>query len=214
MLKGRAKKGKIHTICDKQVVCYNGDQVAHQFVKHFDDFLGTEHPVGDLEANDMFCNKLSEDEARSMVGSISEAEIKSAMFDIDDSKAPGPDGFSSAFFKKAWRIIGNDVCCAIKEFFDNGKLLGEVNATLISLIPKTKTPNTVIDIRPIACCNVLYKCISKIITNRIKPMLNKLVSCNQSAFIPGRKIQDNILLTQEIRKGTIGKMVLRGLLLK
>ncbi|GJW81501.1 RNA-directed DNA polymerase, eukaryota, reverse transcriptase zinc-binding domain protein [Tanacetum coccineum] len=80
-------------------------------------------------------------------------------------------------------------------------MLGEVNATLISLVPKVQTPEKVTDFRPIACCNVLYKCISKIITNRIKPVLNFLVSSNQSAFVPGRSIHDNILLTQEIMKG-------------
>nr|GEU60523.1 hypothetical protein [Tanacetum cinerariifolium] len=51
-------------------------------------------------------------------------EIKAAMFGIKDDKAAGPDGFTSKFFKKAWAIIGQDVCCAIREFFTFGKLLG------------------------------------------------------------------------------------------
>ncbi|GKA13247.1 hypothetical protein Tco_0692893 [Tanacetum coccineum] len=63
------------------------------------------------------------------------------------------------------------------------------------------TPNKVSDFMPIACCNVLYKCISKVLTNRIKKGLEMVVSSNQSAFISGRYIQDNILLTQELLKG-------------
>ncbi|GKE42877.1 RNA-directed DNA polymerase, eukaryota, reverse transcriptase zinc-binding domain protein, partial [Tanacetum coccineum] len=78
---------------------------------------------------------------------------------------------------------------------------GEVNATLIALVPKMKTPLKVTDFRPIACCNVVYKCISKILTNMIKHVLNKLVDQNQSAFLPGRAITDNILLTQELLRG-------------
>jgi hypothetical protein len=53
------------------------------------------------------------------------------------------------------------------------------------------------DYRPIACCNVLYKIISKIICNRIKPFLPLLISENQSAFIPGRYIAENVLLAHE-----------------
>ncbi|GJY09974.1 putative RNA-directed DNA polymerase, eukaryota, reverse transcriptase zinc-binding domain protein [Tanacetum coccineum] len=53
------------------------------------------------------------------------------------------------------------------------------------------------DYRPISCCNVLYECISKIITNRIIEGIKEFVSDNQSAFIPGRRISDNILITQE-----------------
>lgn len=58
-----------------------------------------------------------------------------------------------------------------------------------------------LDFRPIACCNVIYKCISKILTNRIKNGLSKIVSLNQSAFVPGRHIQNNILITQELLRG-------------
>nr|GFA31820.1 reverse transcriptase domain-containing protein [Tanacetum cinerariifolium] len=68
----------------------------------------------------------------------------------EDSKAPDLDGFTAAFFKKSWRVIGNDVCKAVKEFFSSGRMLGEINATLISLIPKVETPNKVTDFRLIA----------------------------------------------------------------
>ncbi|GJX74877.1 RNA-directed DNA polymerase, eukaryota, reverse transcriptase zinc-binding domain protein, partial [Tanacetum coccineum] len=113
----------------------------------------------------------------------------------------GPNGFTAKFFKKAWNVIGDDVCKAVTEFFLKGKLLGELNATLINLVPKISTPNKVSDFRPIACCNVVYKCISKVITNRVKNALDSIVNKNQSAFIPERQITDNILLTQELLKG-------------
>ncbi|GJR93739.1 RNA-directed DNA polymerase, eukaryota, reverse transcriptase zinc-binding domain protein [Tanacetum coccineum] len=87
------------------------------------------------------------------------------------------------------------------KFFGNERLLEEVNATLISLVPKVATPSKDSKYRPIACCNVLYKCISKILTNRIRKALKGLVDENQSAFISGRQIQDNIMLAQEFLKG-------------
>nr|GEW44191.1 RNA-directed DNA polymerase, eukaryota, reverse transcriptase zinc-binding domain protein [Tanacetum cinerariifolium] len=55
---------------------------------------------------------------------ISDVEVKNAMFDIEDSKAPGPNGYTARFYKSAWRIIGKDVCKEIQDLFVNGKLLG------------------------------------------------------------------------------------------
>ncbi|GKD92488.1 RNA-directed DNA polymerase, eukaryota, reverse transcriptase zinc-binding domain protein [Tanacetum coccineum] len=121
---------------------------------------------------------ISNKDAEAMVKSVSDVEVKAALFDIYDNKSPRPYGYSAKFYKKAWTIIGRDVCNVVKEFFKNGKILGEVNATLITLVPKVGASQKVSDYRPIACCNVLYKIISKILTNRIKHALHKLV--NQS----------------------------------
>ncbi|GKC52243.1 RNA-directed DNA polymerase, eukaryota, reverse transcriptase zinc-binding domain protein [Tanacetum coccineum] len=180
VIKGRRSRNRVDIICDENGNNYGKDEV----------------PLEDL-----FSNVLSNDEAEEMIKEVSDKEIKVALFDIGDNKAPGPDGFSSVFFKKAWNVVGIDVYDGIKEFFSKGQMLGELNATLITLIPKIQNPLKVSDFKPIACCNVLYKCISKILTNRIKSALKKLVQNNQSAFIPGRLIQDNIFLSQEILRG-------------
>ncbi|GKD95568.1 putative RNA-directed DNA polymerase, eukaryota, reverse transcriptase zinc-binding domain protein [Tanacetum coccineum] len=136
-----------------------------------------------------------------MVRDVKYDVIKSVIFSMGDDKAPGPNAFTAAFFKKAWDVVGGDVTCAIRDFFfSNGKLLKEINHTFISLIPKITTPARINDYRPISCCNVLYKCISKIIANRVKEGLGDIVSINQSAFVPGRRISDNILLAQELMR--------------
>ncbi|GKC76070.1 RNA-directed DNA polymerase, eukaryota, reverse transcriptase zinc-binding domain protein, partial [Tanacetum coccineum] len=166
-----------------------GEAVVEDFVKHFNAFWGNNHTVSPIEDSVyLFSKKLTKEEASWMIREVSDNEIKDAMFNIRDNKAPSPDGFTSTFLKKAWGVVGSDVYKAIKEFFTNGKLVGEVNATVISLVPKIPTPNKVTYYRPIVCCNVMYKCISKILTNRIKDALNKLVNKNQSAFIPDRWI--------------------------
>nr|GEW18131.1 RNA-directed DNA polymerase, eukaryota, reverse transcriptase zinc-binding domain protein [Tanacetum cinerariifolium] len=66
------------------------------------------------------------------------------MFQIDGNKASGPYGCSLLLFKKAWNIVGKDICKSIMEFFDSGKMLKEINSTLISLIPKIQTPSKII----------------------------------------------------------------------
>ncbi|GJT28636.1 putative RNA-directed DNA polymerase, eukaryota, reverse transcriptase zinc-binding domain protein [Tanacetum coccineum] len=138
------------------------------------------------------------DIASNMVRPVTNEEIKAAMFDIGDEKASGPDGYTSVFFKKGWSIIGPDICNVVHDFFSNGQILKEINHTFLELIPKVATPLKVNDYRPISCCNVIYKCISKILTKRVIEGIKEVVSDNQSAFIPGRRISDNILITQEL----------------
>lgn len=96
------------------------------------------------------------------------------------------------------RGVGNDVVRAIKSFFASGCLLREVNATAIALIPKVPNPTKWKDYRPISCCNTIYKYISKIIANRIKPVLPHRRCKKQTTFVEGRRIGDNILLSQEL----------------
>ncbi|GKC61593.1 RNA-directed DNA polymerase, eukaryota, reverse transcriptase zinc-binding domain protein [Tanacetum coccineum] len=117
---------------------------------------------------------------------VSDKEIKATMFDIDDNRSHDHDGYTSNFIKKAWLVIGTDL--------QNAK--------------------NVTDYRPIACWNVLYKCISKVLTNRIKSGLDTLVSMNQSAFIKERQIQDNIMVAQEVLKGYNRKGVAKRCSLK
>ncbi|GJS63485.1 putative RNA-directed DNA polymerase, eukaryota, reverse transcriptase zinc-binding domain protein [Tanacetum coccineum] len=143
-------------------------------------------------------DQLSSDVANHMIHDVSDQEIREAMFVMGDNKAPSPYGYIAAFFKEACDIFATDVTKAIKEFFTNGVLMKELNYTILALILKVTYPMKIIDYRPISCCNILYKCISRIISNRMKDCLMDLVSLNQSAFVPGRRISDNILLTQEL----------------
>ncbi|KAL0292780.1 UNVERIFIED_CONTAM: hypothetical protein Sradi_6973800 [Sesamum radiatum] len=144
---------------------------------------------------------LTLEEATALTLPISPSEIKEAFFDISEDSAPGPDGFTSAFFKAAWDEIGADVCAAISEFFVSGRILKQINATLLVLIPKVQLPTRVSEFRPIACCNVMYKAIAKILVKRMKLVLHSLIDYSQNAFVPGRCIADNILLAQELLSG-------------
>jgi len=133
-----------------------------------------------------------------MRAAVTRAEIKRTIFSMNRNKAPGPDGYSTGFFHKAWPIVENGVAEAILEFFVTGNLLREVNSTIINLVPKKKNPTSMSKYRPISCCNLIYKCITKILANRLLPGLDEVISLNQGAFIPKRSIAENILLAQEL----------------
>lgn len=67
-------------------------------------------------------------------------------------------------------------------------------------VPKKPNASFMGDFRPIACCNVIYKCVTKILSNRMMPVLDSVISQNQSAFISGRNIAENVLLAQELAR--------------
>lgn len=95
-------------------------------------------------------------------------------------------------------MVGPDIICAIQHFFSFGQMHYAWNVTAVTLVPKYNFPNSMKDYRPISCCNVTYKCISKFITKRLQSVFPHLISPHQSAFIKGRSIAENILLMQEL----------------
>lgn len=127
-------------------------------------------------------------------------EIKKAIWSIPEDKAPGIDGFNSGFYKAARPVVGEDFIAATKKFFMTGNLPKDWNVTAITLIPKIQSPTGLGNYRPISFCNVIYKCISKLICSRLKLVLGAIISPNQGAFVKGRSILHNILLCQDIVK--------------
>ncbi|GKE49229.1 hypothetical protein Tco_1480487 [Tanacetum coccineum] len=101
LIKGRRSKNRVEIICDENGNSYEKEEVPLQFVNHFQQFLGNLSSVVDLVlSDDLFSTVLTNADAEEMIKEVSEKEIKEAMFDIGDNKAPGPDGFSYVFFKK------------------------------------------------------------------------------------------------------------------
>ncbi|GKB96869.1 hypothetical protein Tco_0983006, partial [Tanacetum coccineum] len=198
VVKGRASRARFDAIMDSNGLISDGSVVPSAFASHYMHFLGATGDSSALNVNDLFLNKLFDVQASNVVREVTLNEIKSAIFSTGDDKSPGPDGFTSTFFKNTWDISSSDVVNAVKEFFVIDILLKELNHTIIALIPKVYTLVQINDFCHISCCNVLFKCISKIISNSIKECLDGLVSINQSTFVLGRRISNNILLTQAV----------------
>ena len=87
------------------------------------------------------------------------------------------------------------------EFFKTGKILKQIGHTYLVLIPKIQCPKEASDFRSIACYNVVYKCISKLICNRLREVLPHLVDGSQCAFILGREMVHNVILCQQLTRG-------------
>ncbi|WZY80122.1 hypothetical protein YC2023_026506 [Brassica napus] len=142
-------------------------------------------------------NKITPEMNSRLIEIPSDKEIEEAARSINGGKAPGPDGFSAKFYHSYWHIIGKDVITDVRSFFVTGIIHPQQNETHVRLIPKGSGPRKVADYRPIALCNTHYKIIAKILTRRLKPLLPDLISKTQSAFVAGRAISDNVLITHE-----------------
>ncbi|XP_060963731.1 uncharacterized protein LOC115717505 [Cannabis sativa] len=152
----------------------------------------------------------------SLLQPLTDEEVKEALFQMHLDKSPGPDGMTPGSYQKCWAIVGNDVIKQVRSFFLFGQLPTGLNHTNLVLIPKKKKATTMGDMRLIALCNVLYKVCSKVLANRLKHVLPAVISENQSAFIPGRLITDNIMISFEVmhylkrkRVGKEGYMALK-----
>ena len=113
---------------------------------------------------------------------------------MDPDKAPGPDGFTARFYISCWDIIKRDLYRMIKKAQNCTKLGGSTNSSFLALIPKEKGAKNFNRFRPISLCNTGYKIITKIMANRLKKLLPKLILENQGGFVRGRQILDNIIL--------------------
>ncbi|WMV47268.1 hypothetical protein MTR67_040653, partial [Solanum verrucosum] len=141
-----------------------------------------------------------------------EEEIFSVIKSCAPDKTPGPDGLTMAFFQHAWKIIKYEIIKALRHYHQHCHMVKSVNATFISLIPKKKGAIELRDHRPISLISSIYKITSKLLANRLKTVIGKLVSGSQNAFVRGRQISDAALIANEaldwkIKSGEPGLLV-------
>jgi hypothetical protein len=142
--------------------------------------------------------RVSTEDNASLEAPVTKEEVRVALLQMHPDKSPGPDGFNPAFYQNFWELCGDEVFTAVKDWLGRGYFPTNLNETNICLIPKCDNPSTMKDFRPISLCNFLYKVVSKLLANRLKVVLGKYISEEQSAFVEGRSIIDNALIAIEI----------------
>ena len=113
---------------------------------------------------------LNYDEQIGLYKQFSNKDIKNAFFSIPSFKSLGPDGYSSGFFNTSYGVIGPMVW-----FFLPGVMPNYISATKLIVLPKVPNPQAATDFRPISYCNIIYKCITKLLCQMIKAILAHLI---------------------------------------
>jgi hypothetical protein len=191
------------------------DNIGSFLVDHFNTLFSTSNPIIDDSLSDLASPVITVDDNLALCSNPEEAEIFLAISELGLNKSSGPDGMTSLFYKTYWQIVRSSVVASVQSFFRGGFMLKEFNHTNIALIPKLENPFRVNHFRPISLTNFNYKIISKILSNRFKPLLHKIVSPMQSAFLKGRSIQDNSIMAHELfhimkyKRGKGGLMALK-----
>ena len=127
-----------------------------------------------------------------------EGELGDVIKDMQNGKAPSPDGFNVECIKACCNIVKRDILNVVEDSRSNKTILKALNTSFIALIPKQEIALTSDKYRPIVLCDVIYKIISKVVANRLKPLLPTLVSGEQSRYVEGRQILNNIIQAQEV----------------
>jgi hypothetical protein len=129
---------------------------------------------------------------------FSEEEVKKVVFQSYSDGAPGPDELSFMFYHKFWTIIKGDLLDMFRDFQKGELDIYRLNFALIIVIPKEKDDRTMNKIRPISLLNCSYKIFTKVLTNRIGKVIDRLICSNQIAFIKGRYILRSVITIHEV----------------
>lgn len=141
---------------------------------------------------------ISEVENKELEKPFSLEEIHRAVLESEATGAPGPDGFSFKFYQFFWDLVKFDLWSLCQKFYNCDMDLPKLNKSIICRIPKKKDTQLIQKFRPISLVNCSLKIISKILTYRLFSIMNRIIDVNQSAFIKGRYILDNVVLSNEI----------------
>ena len=213
----RRRKNRIDGVMDSEGVWHDEEGETEAIIlDYFKNIFKSDCPANFDASLEAVEESISHDMNQELLKEFKPDEVKRALNQMHPTKAPGPDGMPTLFFQKYWDIVGPCVLDCVLQALNSGTIPPHANETYICLVPKTKNPQKISEYRPINLCNVIYKIMSKVLANQLKKILPVVISEAQSAFVPGRLISDNVLVTFETmhtidqrRKGKEGLMAIK-----
>ena len=171
---GRRRRKQILQLRVNSRLIKNPRVIKNEIVKFYRS-LYSQQKLPEIFIPSGFLPSISQNQAKDLEKLPSKEEIAIAIHSCDSSKSPGYDGFNFNFIKKFWSEFEEEICSFIYNFFETGHFPPEINLTWVALIPKIDEAEEIKDFRPISMVGCLYKIISKILANRMKPVMPGLV---------------------------------------
>ena len=148
-----------------------------------------------MDGLDFAC--IEEEERLSLEKEFSKEEVIQVLREMEGDKAPSPDDFTMAFFHKCWNVVEKDVMDFLDYFLWHSMFERSLNALFLTLIPKKCNAVYIKDFHPINLVDSVYKLLSKVLANRLRAVLDNLISKSQNSFVGGRQILDSVLIANE-----------------
>ena len=200
---GLPRRSTTHNVCKAMVLSNYGEDRGELTVKR-DEMLqecqtyfknlydSDQHTSGSTE----FLSgspTLTEQQRESCEKRFDVGELEQALFSMRNGTSPGPCGYTAEFFKTFWSDFKVLITQTVNEILDKGHMSQGMKTSVTVLIPKRgKDRRRVENLRPISLLNVLYKLITKAIALRVRNVIHGLIHDDQTEFIQGRFIGENI----------------------
>ena len=142
--------------------------------------------------------KLPDEEKSNLDGEITLEECEKILNTFQNGKSPGDDGYTAEFYKQFFNLLGQDLVNGLNVAFDIGEMSVSQRRGVITLLPEEDANLLFLsNWRPITLLNVDYKIASKVIAKRIEHVLPSLIHPDQTGFMKGRYIRQNITLIND-----------------
>ena len=130
---------------------------------------------------------------------ITEKEILSSLKLLNNGRSPGSDGIPADFYKFFWNDIKLLVVESLLYAIENGKMSIEQRRGILTLLPKHNKVRLLLkNWRPISLLNTDYKILAKLFAERLKKVLHKIINQDQTGYLKGRFIGQNIRLIDDV----------------
>ena len=193
---GKYRKSRIFQLEGNNNIIKDETELKEHITSYYQNLFGPpeENNFTMLESRIEDIPQVSDFENDILTAEFAEAKVKAAIFQMEHNKAPGPDGFPAEFYQVFWEVIKVDLMAMFHDFHKEDLPLFSLNFGIITLLPKCQETIRIQQYRPICLLNMSFKIFTKVATNRINFVSQKVIQPSQTAFLPGRYILEGVMI--------------------